>query len=138
MRITIIILFLLLNSFSSFSQRIEEINKFRDIKPELAKTDYSFAKNNNNEIQFIFSSLFLFYKVFISSQDAGSCGFTPSCSIYAIKAIQQQGTIFGLINFFDRYSRCNGLSPGDYQIDRHSHLLIDPVRNAKYEKLITK
>jgi putative membrane protein insertion efficiency factor len=75
------------------------------------------------------------YKNFISSQDASTCTFTPSCSEYAILAIKKQGVIPGMINFFDRFSRCNGLSPENYSIDLKKGVLIDPPRDFKYEIL---
>ncbi|PID93450.1 MAG: hypothetical protein CSA95_07760 [Bacteroidetes bacterium] len=87
-----------------------------------------------NEYQMVLSASFRFYKRFISSQDASQCSFIPSCSEYAARAIEQQGVIPGILNFFDRFSRCNSLSPENYKRDPHYHLLIDPVRNIRYEK----
>lgn len=78
---------------------------------------------------------FRFYKAFISSQDHMSCVFTPSCSEYAVQAIQKQGIFGGMLNTFDRLTRCNGLRPNDYHIDPHARLLVDPVRNIRYEAL---
>lgn len=130
-----IILFLLV-SFNIFSQIDEDISKFRQLN-EIEKTvrKYPYAQTYHNEIEFIFTRLFLFYKNFISSQDASSCTFTPSCSEYAIIAIKKQGVITGTINFFDRFSRCNGLSPENYTPDPEQRVLIDPPRDFKYEIL---
>ena len=83
----------------------------------------------NSEYKLMLFGLFKFYKKFVSSQDANSCSFTPSCSVYALEAIEQQGLFIGWINFFDRFARCNGLSPGDYPVDKHEKLLLDPVKN---------
>lgn len=91
------------------------------------KKPYSFAKQNRNEVQMILSGLFLFYKQFISSQDAQHCSFTPSCSEFALRSIQEKGILIGSLMSFDRLSRCNGLSPENYQRNSHNHLLIDPV-----------
>lgn len=91
-------------------------------------------KESNSEYELVFNSLFVFYKRFISSQDASSCGFTPSCSEYAIQAIQKQGVWVGLLNFWDRFSRCNGMSPENYEIDQEKKLQIDPVRDWHYDK----
>ncbi len=88
---------------------------------------WQYAKDNTNELQLVFSGLFLFYKEFVSSQDASSCSFTPSCSEYALLAIKKQGFVIGSINFFDRFSRCNGLSPEHYHRHPKTHLLNDPV-----------
>lgn len=76
-----------------------------------------------------------FYKNFVSSQDASSCSFSPSCSEYAVLAVKKQGLIKGLINFADRFQRCNGKSPQDYEYIKEKHLLYDPVRDAKYNEL---
>ncbi|MBN2212992.1 MAG: membrane protein insertion efficiency factor YidD [Bacteroidales bacterium] len=134
-RIITIILFLLI-SLSFFGQIEEDITKFRQLnKIEKAEEKYQYARTYQNEIEFIFTRLFLFYKNFISSQDASSCTFTPSCSEYAIMAIKNQGVIIGTINFFDRFSRCNGLSPEHYHIDPEKRVFIDPPRDFKYEML---
>ena len=82
----------------------------------------------------ILTTAFYIYKTFISSQDHMSCVFAPSCSEYALEAIQKQGIVFGSMNTFDRLIRCNGLRPHDYIIDPRLQRLVDPVRNARYEK----
>ena len=135
MKNIIIILFLLISSIC-FGQTNREIHL---IKSKLYKKEnkekWNLARSYNNEYDLFFSRLFLFYKNFISSQDANNCSFTPSCSVYAIQAVKEEGTIVGLINFFDRFTRCNSLSPEDYEIDSDSRLLIDPVRNFHFEMI---
>lgn len=91
------------------------------------KPQYQEATNNDNELEFIFSSLFLFYKSIISSQDGSRCTFTPSCSHYGLKAIKHYGFIRGGMATFDRLSRCNGLSPENYEIDPKTKRLVDDV-----------
>ena len=86
-----------------------------------------FAKDNTNEVQMLFSGLFLLYKFCFSSQDGASCGFTPSCSEYGILAVKKQGLILGVTSTFDRLSRCNGLSPEKYGFYPNTHLLHDPL-----------
>jgi putative component of membrane protein insertase Oxa1/YidC/SpoIIIJ protein YidD len=78
--------------------------------------------------------LFRFYKQYISSQDYGSCGFTPSCSEYAIIAVNQQGIIIGSLNTFDRLLRCHGGNDQHYEADTKEGLLIDEARDHKYEQ----
>jgi putative membrane protein insertion efficiency factor len=92
------------------------------------QTEYQVARENRNEIQLIFSGLFLFYKSFISSQDGVSCVFTPSCSEYALMAIKKQGVMVGMANAIDRMTRCNGLSPEKYQKAPNSPLMIDELK----------
>ncbi len=137
-RITRIIITVCLTGISLQTLAQVETNNLSLLKDKATETDfgkqYHFARGSNNELEFIFSNLFLFYKRFVSSQDISSCSFTPSCSVYAVQAIKSQGLVSGAINFFDRYSRCNSLSPGDYPRDPEKNLLIDPVRNHAYEK----
>jgi putative membrane protein insertion efficiency factor len=90
-----------------------------------AKRVYKEAKDNKNEVQYLFSGLFLFYKTFFSSQDLNVCTFTPSCSEYGILAIKKNGIIMGGIKTMDRLTRCNGLSPEKYEIDEKAKLLKD-------------
>ena len=80
-----------------------------------------YVTRSSNEVQFVFSALFLFYKSFISSQDMPSCKFHPSCSEYALLTIKRHGPVIGLLDAFDRLSRCNNSSKNE--------LPIDPVRD---------
>ncbi|HJX72003.1 MAG TPA: membrane protein insertion efficiency factor YidD [Bacteroidales bacterium] len=136
MRRNITIILFLLVSISFYGQIEEDIMRFRQLNViESADDKYPYARTYQNEMEFIFTRLFLFYKNFISSQDATSCTFTPSCSEYAILTIKEQGVIIGTMNFFDRFSRCNGLSPEHYNFDPEKRVLIDPPRDFKYEML---
>ena len=114
---------------SANAQSLSEINLMKRVpiyQPK-KKIEYPAAKNNTNEIQLLFSGLFLFYKNFISSQDGSSCAFTPSCSEYGMIAVKKQGVIIGVINTFDRLTRCNGFNPDKYPIHSETHLFYDPV-----------
>lgn len=48
-----------------------------------------------------------FYQKFISPRKAPCCRFTPTCSQYAIEAIQEWGVIVGLVLALWRVLRCN-------------------------------
>lgn len=48
-----------------------------------------------------------FYRYFISPWTGHSCRFTPSCSIYAIQAIETHGVIKGTCLGAYRICRCN-------------------------------
>lgn len=85
--------------------------------------------NYKNEIQFTTSLLFKAYKKFFSSQDAASCAFEPSCSVFAIEAIQKEGLLKAIPISADRLSRCNKFSPEHYHINPKTGLFIDPVEN---------
>jgi putative component of membrane protein insertase Oxa1/YidC/SpoIIIJ protein YidD len=89
------------------------------------KPHWEFTGNNTNELQLIFSGLFLFYKFAISSQDSNKCSFHPSCSEYGLLAVKKYGTIFGMLSTLDRLQRCNGLSPELYEVDQQKMILID-------------
>ncbi len=126
-RICIIILFqaCILKGHSQLSSDIEIFKDIFHVHDD--KQDYAFAKNISNELELISSSLFLGYKSFISSQDMASCVFYPSCSVYSIKTIKKNGFVIGIMDSFDRLTRCNGLSHENYLIHEETHLLYDPV-----------
>lgn len=44
----------------------------------------------------------------------GSCRFTPTCSQYALQAIERHGAFFGGILAVWRLLRCNPLAKGGY------------------------
>jgi uncharacterized protein len=118
-----IILCLCLNSLKA--QSLAEINLHRTVVKEPSKRIYKEAQNNKNEVQYLFSGLFLFYKSFFSSQEQNICTFTPSCSEYGILTVKKHGLVMGGIRTMDRLTRCNGLSPLKYEIDYKQKLLID-------------
>lgn len=129
----LIALFLVNNifAFSLFAQDSTRIpiepSLFINSFPVKKHIHYAFAKDNKNEIQFIFSGLFLFYKAFFSSQDATSCTFSPSCSEYGLQVVKKKGMLLGIPATFDRLARCNGLNPDKYPIDPKTGLFIDPI-----------
>jgi len=96
-----------------WAQAVEEKKiLLQQLAIEPKQTIYTAAANNKNELQVVFSGLFLAYKQFISSQDLPRCTFHPSCSEYGIIAVKQLGLTRGMLSTFDRLTRCNGLSPG--------------------------
>ncbi|WP_375580542.1 membrane protein insertion efficiency factor YidD [Marivirga tractuosa] len=121
-----------LNLWSQVSNELALLSevKFSDHSVEKIKikNQYEHVHQNTNEVQLLFSGLFLFYKSFISSQDAQSCSFTPSCSVYALEAVKKQGVLKGMMNGFDRLSRCHSLAPEKYKVDPETNLLIDPLK----------
>jgi putative membrane protein insertion efficiency factor len=52
------------------------------------------------------------YKRFISPLLLSSCRFTPTCSEYAIEAVERHGIFFGSLLSIWRILRCNPLSHG--------------------------
>ena len=132
----ILILFLIFFRLSGFCQSTFDISLLEQkytLPAEQHSHNVSQLKNTGNEVEFIITGSFLFYKEFISSQDISSCNFTPSCSEYALQAVNSQGIIVGVINFLDRFTRCNGLNAENYSFSKDKKLLSDPVRNIKGE-----
>lgn len=128
-RTTIYIIILCLFSGVLAAQNSEDIHLLSGIvtaeTPPPAWKDA--GKRNTNEIQSISSAFFLFYKTFLSSQDAAKCGFHPSCSEFAIDAVRKKGFFAGFLMGIDRYSRCNGFDRQYYDLHPESHLMLDPV-----------
>jgi len=62
-----------------------------------------------------------YYKARISPQLPPACRYTPSCSEYAIEAIERRGVLVGGFLVVKRVISCNPFSRGGY----------DPVREAR-------
>jgi len=93
---------------------------------ELHKHNYRhYLSGCSNEMDIIATTFFVSYKNFISSQDSRSCTFEPSCSVYALETIKRNGAVKGFLDTIDRLTRCNGLSPENYEKDIENHLLKD-------------
>ena len=56
-----------------------------------------------------------FYRKFLSPlKPAGSCRYQPTCSMYAIEAVQEWGIVIGTILATWRILRCNPFGKGGY------------------------
>jgi uncharacterized protein len=62
----------------------------------------------------IFISIIRFYQICMSPFFAPCCRFHPSCSEYAIEAIELYGPAKGSFLGMKRILRCNPLHPGGY------------------------
>ncbi len=68
-----------------------------------------------NLLKKIFILPIRFYQKFISPlKKAPSCRFRPTCSSYAIQAINKYGVIKGLFLAVKRILRCNPFNSGGY------------------------
>lgn len=133
MRIFIIILFVSC-WFVSAAQTKSELTLVRTMQSNLLKSD-THEHNHEGQTASLSSLIFSLYKKTISSQDYYTCNFTPSCSEHAYQSVAKQGLIIGLLNSFDRLTRCHGLNRHSYQVDPKTLLLIDPVRDASFNTL---
>ncbi len=62
----------------------------------------------------IFVYIITFYRKAISPHTNPSCRYTPTCSQYAITAIEKHGALKGLFMAIWRVLRCNPFSKGGY------------------------
>ena len=54
------------------------------------------------------------YQLLLSPFSGGACRFTPSCSEYAIEAVQEHGLFRGLILSLRRVGRCHPLGSSGF------------------------
>ncbi|MBR3972572.1 MAG: membrane protein insertion efficiency factor YidD [Oscillospiraceae bacterium] len=62
----------------------------------------------------IFLALIRFYRKFISPLCPGKCRYYPTCSSYAIQAIEKYGALKGGWLAFKRICRCHPFSKRDF------------------------
>ena len=62
----------------------------------------------------VFLAMIRFYQRYISPNTKPSCRFLPTCSNYALEAIQKYGALKGGWLAFKRLMRCNPFYKGDY------------------------
>lgn len=62
----------------------------------------------------LFIVLIKIYRLFISPLKPPSCRFIPTCSEYAILAIEKYGVVRGGIMAVKRILRCHPFHPGGY------------------------
>ena len=62
----------------------------------------------------IFLTLIRFYQRAISPWFPARCRFRPTCSAYALEAIQKYGAMKGLLLALKRFLRCHPFYKGDW------------------------
>jgi len=65
-------------------------------------------------IKSIIMGIIIFYRRFISPLKAKSCRFYPTCSEYALEAIEKYGVLKGTMMSVRRILRCHPFHPGGY------------------------
>ncbi|MCM8761136.1 MAG: membrane protein insertion efficiency factor YidD [Candidatus Omnitrophica bacterium] len=55
-----------------------------------------------------------FYRNYLSCMNIQCCRFYPSCSEYAIEALQKYGVVKGLFKSIGRITRCHPFCKGGY------------------------
>ncbi|MDD5227955.1 MAG: membrane protein insertion efficiency factor YidD [Methylococcales bacterium] len=63
-------------------------------------------------MQFILTVLIKFYKYFISPAFGNVCRFYPSCSSYALEAVERHGSVVGSYLTLKRLSKCHPFHEG--------------------------
>lgn len=71
-----------------------------------------FVKRLHTIVKKIFIFPIKLYKRFISPILPNSCRFNPSCSSYAVEAIEKHGVFVGFFLAFYRILRCNPFCKG--------------------------
>ncbi|MCD6346555.1 MAG: membrane protein insertion efficiency factor YidD [Bacteroidales bacterium] len=83
-----------------------------------------------NPVTLAFGSLLWGYQALISPQFSATCIYSPSCSSYSKRLLQEYGIIRGIIFSADRLSRCNRLALYDYppwEIDHNIHKIREQI-----------
>ena len=65
-------------------------------------------------MKFVLLHLLRAYQLVISPLFPPACRFTPTCSTYAIEAVQEYGALRGFYMGLRRLLRCHPFHPGGY------------------------
>lgn len=131
-KITSAVLLLLLCFVSVFgwSQTVSKPGRLKSLfQPAPREKSSLYLRQSSNELEGTAALLFIGYKTFVSSQDMANCVFHPSCSAYAMQAIQKENPFKAYLKIFDRLTRCHPMiKQGQYIQNKKTGLYHDPVR----------
>ncbi len=68
----------------------------------------------NKPVKYLLIGIITIYRKFISPILPASCRFTPTCSSYALIAIEKYGAGKGSLLAVKRILRCHPFNPGGY------------------------
>ena len=103
------------------------IRKINPITTATPQEVVRFNPQETSELKLVMTGLIRLYQKFISSQDAPTCSFSPSCSRFCMACIQEYGVLRGVLLTADRLLRCNGSQARHYHKDPVTGKYIDPV-----------
>ncbi|MCY4403637.1 MAG: membrane protein insertion efficiency factor YidD [Candidatus Poribacteria bacterium] len=103
------------------------IRQVNPITKEIPKESIRFNPQESSELKLAATGLIRLYQKFISSQDAPTCQFIPSCSRFGTACIQEFGMFRGILLTADRLIRCNGSQSSHYHRDLNTGKYIDPI-----------
>ena len=103
---------------------IRTVNPITRPKPQ---ESIRFNPQETSELKIIATGLIRLYQKFVSSQDAPTCNFQPTCSRFGMACIQEYGVARGILLTADRLLRCNGSQSQHYHKDGVTGKYIDPV-----------
>jgi putative component of membrane protein insertase Oxa1/YidC/SpoIIIJ protein YidD len=119
------LLMMLIVSVMFLSSRAQDSTVVDDIEavfvPEQAQS--AWVKHNKEKV--VMFGLYYFYKKCVSAYDVSTCKFSPSCSSYGMLSVRKRGVIIGIIDTFDRLTRCHANHVNQYHFDSHTGLFTD-------------
>ena len=71
-------------------------------------------RQNDEPMKFLFQGLIRIYQYALSPLLGRRCRFFPSCSEYAIEAVEKYGALRGLSLGLKRLSHCHPWNPGGF------------------------
>ncbi len=119
-------------TFSTFASEATDLAYIRQVNPittDTPKENIRFNPQEISELKLVATGLIRLYQKFVSSQDAPTCNFTPSCSRFGMACIQEFGMLKGILLTADRLLRCNGSKSAHYHKDLKTEKYIDPISN---------
>lgn len=114
-------------AFANEAVDLAFIRKANPITTSKQREIVRFNPRETSELKLAATGLIRLYQKFISSQDAPTCNFMPTCSRFGMACIQEYGVARGVLLTADRLLRCNGSQSRHYHKDEATGKYIDLV-----------